>query len=76
LASIGGIYKNENEIEFVKKYHGRDSSINYHLEFNKEKNLWLGEFNGIKAETGRVMCNIISSIDFMILNVGYISPEE
>ncbi len=77
LAEIKGSFAKDDEIEFMKKYSG-GREIDYSLKLNKEKDLWLGEFKiGSEIGTnGRVMCHINPCIDFMEIQMIYLSPEE
>ena len=45
LADINGNFAKEDNIQFEKTYQS-GKSLGYHLKFNKNKNLWLGEYTG------------------------------
>ncbi len=52
----GSLDLNKGLMKFDKKYLDKDDVINY--DFEKEKGLWIGKFNGRKSLYGEAMCEI------------------
>ena len=78
LADINGTFAEENKIHFEKTYQS-GSKMNYRLEFDKERGLWLGEFKSkISATGGGVISRISPFLESMILTIGqtYTSSDE
>jgi len=62
LSKIKGIYFEKDKIRFEKDYQNREDIINYDFEFNKKKNIWLGNYNGEKSGKGKAICEINSAL--------------
>ena len=78
LADVNGAFAEENKIHFEKTYQS-GSKMNYRLEFDKEKGMWLGEFESTISKTnGRVIFRISPFLESLVLNIDktYTSSEE